>query len=184
MACLQRSQRNNNGYGGNERRRRGGGGGDRDRDDDRQVMKTTAATTAVTMRGNDDDDANNEDDRTPIATATTKSFSDFVVSFNPLSASAAQRSFANGIPATRYLPAIFDAFSGQTLNAKVVMSIEPFDNTLLSHETPSAYPPDCSQEFSPSTLNYLWTNASLDATVARALRPNTDVTRAAVPHTG
>ncbi|KAI9465691.1 FAD-binding domain-containing protein [Lactarius psammicola] len=126
-------------------------------------------------------------------TVSTRSFSDFVVSLNSLAANAsgAQRTFYSGIPVTRYSPAIFDAFANQTLfwgtrlvaldkNASAITSIEPFDSTLLSHGTPSAYPPDRSRVIFPSVINYLWTNASLDATMARALRQNTDLARAAV----
>ncbi|KAI9465692.1 FAD-binding domain-containing protein [Lactarius psammicola] len=124
-------------------------------------------------------------------TISTRSFSDFVVSLNSLAASGAQRTFYSGVPVTRYSPAIFDAFKNQTVfwgtrlealdkNASVITSLEPFDGALFSHGTPSAYPPDRSHVVFPSVISYLWGNASLDATVARALRQNTDLARAAV----
>jgi len=65
-------------------------------------------------------------------------------------------------------------------NATVVTVLEPFADTLFSHGTPSAYPPDRSHVVFPSIITYQWSNASLDATVARALRQNTDQARAAV----
>ncbi|KAH9048465.1 FAD-binding domain-containing protein [Lactarius hengduanensis] len=124
-------------------------------------------------------------------TVSTRSFSDFVVSLNSLAASGAQRSLYSGIPAIRYSPAIFDAFKNMTVfwgtwlealdkNASIVTSLEPFDSTLLSHGTPSAYPPDRSQVVFPGIISYQWSNASLDATMARALRQNTDEAHAAV----
>ncbi|KAH9177798.1 FAD-binding domain-containing protein [Lactarius sanguifluus] len=115
-------------------------------------------------------------------TVSTRSFSDFVVSLNSLAASGTQRSLYSGIPAIRYSPAIFDAFKNMTVdkNASVLTSLEPFDGTLLSHGTPSAYPPDRSQVVFPGIVIYQWSNASLDATMARALRQNTDEARAAV----
>ncbi|KAH8996309.1 FAD-binding domain-containing protein [Lactarius akahatsu] len=124
-------------------------------------------------------------------TVSTRSFSDFVESLNSLAASGAQRSLYSGIPATRYSPAIFDALKNMTVfwgtrlealdkNASVVTSLEPFDSTLLSHGTPSAYPPDRSQVVFPGIVSFQWYNASLDATMARALRQNTDEARAAV----
>ncbi|KAH9048467.1 FAD-binding domain-containing protein [Lactarius hengduanensis] len=120
-----------------------------------------------------------------LNTLATRSFSDYVVSLDSFAASGAQRTFYSGIPA------IFDAFNNQTLfwgtrmaaldkNASVIISMEPFDSGLLSHGTPSAYPPNRSQVVFPSAINFLWTNASLDATVARAVRQNTDLVRAAV----
>ena len=65
-------------------------------------------------------------------------------------------------------------------NATVVTAMEPFDSTLFSHKTPSAYPPDRSHVVFPSVISYLWTDASLDATMASALRKHTDQARAAV----
>lgn len=54
-------------------------------------------------------------------------------------------------------------------NASVLLSLEPFDQSLLSHGSGSAYPADRSQVFFPSTLSAQWSNASLDETVAYAL---------------
>ncbi|KAH9060550.1 FAD-binding domain-containing protein [Lactarius vividus] len=124
-------------------------------------------------------------------TLSTISFSDYIVSLYSFAAGGAQRTFYSGIPVIRYTPAIFDAFYNQTLfwgtrmealdkNASVIISMEPFDSGLLSHGTPSAYPPNRSQVVFPSAINFLWTNASLDATMARTLRQNTDLVRAAV----
>ncbi|KAH9073074.1 FAD-binding domain-containing protein [Lactarius deliciosus] len=122
-------------------------------------------------------------------TVSTRSFSEFVMSLTSLA--GAQRTLYSGIPAIRYSPVIFDAFKNMTVfwgtrlealdkNASVFTSIEPFANTLFSHGAPSAYPPDRSQVVFPGVVNYQWSNASLDATMARALRQNTDEARAAV----
>ena len=62
----------------------------------------------------------------------------------------------------------------------VAISLEPFTSGLFSHGTPSAYPPDRSHVFFPSAINYLWSNASLDGTIAHALHQNTEQARAAV----
>ena len=58
--------------------------------------------------------------------------------------------------------------------------MEPFTSALFSHGTPSAYPPDRSHVVFPSVISYLWSNASLDATMASALRQHADQARAAV----
>ncbi|KAI9441216.1 FAD-binding domain-containing protein [Lactarius indigo] len=124
-------------------------------------------------------------------TVSTRSYSDFVLSLNSLAAGGAQRTLYSGIPATRYSPAIFDTFKNLTVfwgtrlgaldkNATVVTSLEPFDDTLFSHGTPSAYPPDRSHVVFPSVISFAWANASLDASVARTLRQNTDEANAAV----
>jgi hypothetical protein len=65
-------------------------------------------------------------------------------------------------------------------NTSVSIALEPFANSLLSHGTPSAYPPDRSHVFFPSNIIYVWSDASLDATIARKLRQNTEEARAAV----
>ena len=62
----------------------------------------------------------------------------------------------------------------------MITSLEPFAGTLFSHGTHSAYPPDRSHVFFPSVITYVWSNASLDATMARKLRQNTEQARAAV----
>ena len=62
----------------------------------------------------------------------------------------------------------------------MTITLEPFASTLFSHGSPSAYPPDRSHLVFPSIISYLWSNASLDATIARQLRQNTDEARAAV----
>ncbi|KAH9042472.1 FAD-binding domain-containing protein [Lactarius pseudohatsudake] len=124
-------------------------------------------------------------------TVSTRSFSDFVVSLKAFYATGFQRTFYSGVPSIRYSPAIFDVFKNMTVfwgkrlealdkNTSVLTSLEPFDSTLLSHGTPSAYPPDRSQVVFPGIISYEWSNASLDATMARALRQNTDEAHAAV----
>jgi len=54
--------------------------------------------------------------------------------------------------------------------ALVYSGLEPFDSGLFSHGGPSAYPPDRSRAVFPSGLAIAWSNASLDETMADALR--------------
>ena len=55
-------------------------------------------------------------------------------------------------------------------NVTVVSSFEPFDKGLFSHGSGSAYPPDRSQAVLPTSLTIQWSNASLDETMAFAIR--------------
>ena len=48
--------------------------------------------------------------------------------------------------------------------------LEPFDKSLFSHGGASAYPPDRSHAIFPTALTVQWLNASLDETMASALR--------------
>jgi Berberine and berberine like len=52
----------------------------------------------------------------------------------------------------------------------VASSFEPFDKGLFSHGRGSAYPPDRSYAVLPLSLTVQWFNASLDETMAFALR--------------
>ena len=56
--------------------------------------------------------------------------------------------------------------------------LEPFDKGLFSHGSASAYPPDRSYAIFPSSLALVWSNASLDDTMATALRNISDTIRA------
>ena len=47
---------------------------------------------------------------------------------------------------------------------------ENFDKDFLSHGSDSAYPPDRSHAVFPTFLSIVWTNSSLDETMASALR--------------
>jgi len=49
-------------------------------------------------------------------------------------------------------------------------ALEPFNRGLFLHGGPSAYPPDRSQAVFPSVLITVWSNASLDETMADLLR--------------
>jgi hypothetical protein len=59
-------------------------------------------------------------------------------------------------------------------NATVSSTLEPFDKGVFSHGSGSAYPPDRSQAIFPSVLGVGWSNASLDETMAFALRQISD----------
>ena len=48
--------------------------------------------------------------------------------------------------------------------------LEPYGSGLFSHGSPSAYPPDRSQAVFPSVIMIMWSNASLDETMADLLR--------------
>jgi len=125
-------------------------------------------------------------------TVSTSSFSDLILSFDsPLSIGGLQSMYYSGVPVKQYSPAIIDAFKNQTIywgtklealdnNASVVTTLEQFSSTLFSYGSDSAYPPDRSQVFLPSNINYAWSNASLDATMADMLRQHTEQARAAV----
>jgi berberine-like enzyme len=64
-------------------------------------------------------------------------------------------------------------------NATLSSSLEPFDKGLFSHGTDSAYPADRSQAIFPTTLTVQWSNASLDDTMAFALRNISETIKAA-----
>jgi hypothetical protein len=108
--------------------------------------------------------------------------------------------FYDVAPVTQYSPAVFDAFANQTKvspspellrlvtgiwmrsqlwgahlyaldnNATLGSSLEPLDKRAFSYGSGSAYPPDRSHVVFPSVFTLQWTNASLDETMAFALR--------------
>jgi hypothetical protein len=61
----------------------------------------------------------------------------------------------------------------------VTSVLEPFDKGIFSHGRDSAYPPDRSQVVFPSLLTAHWSNASLDDTMAFALRNISDTIHSA-----
>jgi hypothetical protein len=63
--------------------------------------------------------------------------------------------------------------------AALGLTLEPFDKGLFSYGSESAYPPDRSQVIFPSSLTVEWSNASLDETMAFALRQISNTIRAA-----
>jgi len=112
---------------------------------------------------------------------STRSFSDFVLSLGVFDTPPNTRVFYSGVSVTQYSPAIFDAFADQVMawgprlfnldpNVTLAGSMEPFDDNLFSHGSGSAYPPDRSHAIFPSDFSLLWSNASLDETMADALR--------------
>ena len=64
-------------------------------------------------------------------------------------------------------------------NATVQVTLEPFDKGLFSHGSGSAYPPDRSRALFPAAISAQWLNASLDDTMAFALRNISDTVHAA-----
>ena len=66
----------------------------------------------------------------------------------------------------------------QDKNVTLNVAFETFDKNLFSYGSDSAYPPDRSQAVFPTALNALWSNSSLDDTMAFALRSFAD----AIPH--
>jgi hypothetical protein len=58
------------------------------------------------------------------------------------------------------------------------LTFEPFDKGVFSHGSGSAYPPDRSQAVFPSAITIRWSDASLDETMAFALRQISDTIRA------
>ena len=64
-------------------------------------------------------------------------------------------------------------------NVSLSATLEPFDKGLFSHGSGSAYPPDRSIAALPSVFNLQWIDASLDETMASALRQMSQAIRAA-----
>ena len=95
------------------------------------------------------------------------------------------RGFLTGIPVMQYSPPVFDAIVNQTLvsfilpHASVAITFEPFDSGLFSHGSDSASPPDRSRALFPTTVTFTFSNASLDETMAKALRNYSDAVSAA-----
>jgi hypothetical protein len=67
--------------------------------------------------------------------------------------------------------------SGLDKAASLVASLEPFDNGFFSHGSDSAFPPDRSQPVFPSITSLMWSDASLDDTMAFALSSFADSIR-------
>ena len=65
----------------------------------------------------------------------------------------------------------------QDKNVTVTVTIETFDKGLFAHGSDSAYPPDRSHAVFPSFLDVVWSNSSLDDTMAIALRNFADAIR-------
>ena len=63
-------------------------------------------------------------------------------------------------------------------NVTLGLTLEPFDKSLFSYGSESAYPPDRSHAIFPSSLTVEWSNASLDETMASALRQISNTIRA------
>ena len=57
--------------------------------------------------------------------------------------------------------------------------LEPFDKGIFSHGSDSAYPPDRSHAIFPTVVAAIWSNASLDETMAFALRNISNTIQAA-----
>jgi hypothetical protein len=64
-------------------------------------------------------------------------------------------------------------------NMTLILTLEPFDKGLFSHGSASAYPPDRSRAIFPSSHTFEWSNASLDDTMAFALRNMSNTIHAA-----
>jgi hypothetical protein len=64
-------------------------------------------------------------------------------------------------------------------NVTLSSTLEPFDNGVFSYGSGSAYPPDRSHATFPSSVAAQWSNASLDETMASALRQMSETIHAA-----
>ncbi|KAH9990402.1 FAD-binding domain-containing protein [Russula vinacea] len=117
-------------------------------------------------------------------------FLDYVESLSPLISFDGRRVLYDDAPITQYSPAISEVFVNQIKfwgaylyaldnNITVTTTLEPFDKGLFSHGSDSAYPPDRSQAVFPSVLTVEWSNASLDDTMANALRNMSSTIRTA-----
>ena len=67
--------------------------------------------------------------------------------------------------------------SGLDKTISLTATLEPLDKGFFSHGSDTAYPPDRSQAIFPSVISLLWSNASLDDTMAFALRSFSDSVR-------
>ncbi|KAF8486358.1 FAD-binding domain-containing protein [Russula ochroleuca] len=112
---------------------------------------------------------------------STMSFFDLIQNMGPLFGTNGLRQFCESIPVIHYSPALFDTFVNQTKlwgarlspldkNMTLSSALEPFDKGLFSHGSGSAYLPDRSHAVFPSVVTAQWSNASLDETMAIALR--------------
>ncbi|KAI9456081.1 FAD-binding domain-containing protein [Russula earlei] len=109
------------------------------------------------------------------------SFTDFVsTQFIPLN----KRAYFDGVPMLHYTKPIMEAFTNETQfwgdrlsqyddNVLVAYGIDPFEPDILTHGGPSAYPPDRSRVFLPSSAYRGWTNESADEHMADSLRLST-----------
>ncbi|KAI0260018.1 hypothetical protein BC834DRAFT_589028 [Gloeopeniophorella convolvens] len=119
---------------------------------------------------------------------STRTYADFVLSFgNP---APSLRGYYSGAPLAQFTPAILNAIVNQTVfwgnkltpldkNVTVGATLEPFNSGIFSHGSDSAFPPDRSHALFPNVLGFVWSNASLDDTMARGLREYTDAIGAA-----
>ncbi|KAI9439708.1 FAD-binding domain-containing protein [Lactarius indigo] len=119
---------------------------------------------------------------TTMKNVSTWSYPDLISTFDPFSPPpTSAHNYGCGVPVTQYSPAVFDAFVNQTMlwgsrvasldkDASVAANLEPFDSGIFSHGSGSAYPPDRSRAIFQSIISTTWTNASIDGTVAPALR--------------
>ncbi|KAI0260019.1 hypothetical protein BC834DRAFT_1044925 [Gloeopeniophorella convolvens] len=121
---------------------------------------------------------------------STTTFADFVLSVDFTNAPPSLRGYWSGISVAQYTPAILNAIANQTLfwgnkltpldaNVSVVVALEPFSSGVFSHGAGSAFPPDRSFALFPTAVEYLWSNASLDGTMAQELRESSDTIHAA-----
>ncbi|KAI0296943.1 hypothetical protein B0F90DRAFT_1743576 [Multifurca ochricompacta] len=126
----------------------------------------------------------------PRSDVSTRSFVDLFNSLHFINSPPTARGYFNGVPIAQYSSSVIDAIVNQTLfwgaklsaldeNTFVAATMEPFDSDLFSHGSDSAYPPDRSQAIFPTAVTFTFSNASLDATVARALRNYSDAVTAA-----
>jgi hypothetical protein len=119
----------------------------------------------------------------------TRSFVDLFNSLNFINPPGPVRGHFTGIPLTQYSPPVFDAIVNQTLfwgrnlgvvdpNVTVALTFEPFLKDVYSHGSESAYPPDRSHALFPTAVTFAYSNASLDDTMAEAVRNFSDVVTA------
>ncbi|KAI0271875.1 FAD-binding domain-containing protein [Russula aff. rugulosa BPL654] len=111
----------------------------------------------------------------------TTTYAELVLGFGAVAATNGLRGFTDAIPVHQYSPAVFDAIVNQIQywgprlyaldkNMSLGSTFEPFDYGVFSHGSDSAYPPDRSQALFPTALDAVWSNSSLDDTVASILR--------------
>ncbi|KAI0291490.1 FAD-binding domain-containing protein [Multifurca ochricompacta] len=126
---------------------------------------------------------------------STRSFSDLVKSQASTTISPDVRGIACGFGPTEYSTSFINdsvdevIFWGRRLTqldpeVQVLVAIDYFTSGLLSHGTPSAYPPNRSQIYFPSGIGLKWSNSSLDQVMVGSLRQAADNLHAAALREG
>ncbi|KAI0057266.1 FAD-binding domain-containing protein [Artomyces pyxidatus] len=130
------------------------------------------------------------------SSTATMPFATFIASLGATNApDGTTRDFYSGVPVLEYTPMVLgtslnaSSYWGEYLSAmdpgvSFTVALEPFDASLFSYGSGSAYPPDRSRLILPSNLDVAWTDPSLDGVVFDAITQATQDFNAAVTAQG